>query len=274
VPGIAIARGLGAVARLAALAVHVTHAGRTTRIWGLIAEQAAVRGGRVSAADVCAAVVPGVQVTGAWLSAALDAQAGHLMQVTDEVSRLLAELQLTLGEGPLFDASVSGGPVLASDLADGDSAARWPAFAPAASQAGAAAVFVFPLAVGAIRAGVLGLYRDRPGALSDFQLGDALTFADTATILLLDGQDGASGTTGSGDGPAGQPTGLAAYRAEIDQATGMLTEQLGVNIADAFVRLRAYAYVNDLQLADVARDIVARRLRLFPDPDLSQGDQT
>ena len=164
------------------------------RVWGLIAEQAAVRGGRVSAADVCAAVVPGVQVTGAWLSAALDAQAGHLMQVTDEVSRQLAELQLTLGEGPLFDASVSGGPVLASDLTDGESGARWPAFAPAASQAGAAAVFAFPLVVGAIRAGVLGLYRDRPGSLSDFQLGDALTFADTATMLLLDAQERSRGS--------------------------------------------------------------------------------
>ena len=252
----------------------MTHERRLARVWGLIAEQAAVRGGRVSAADVCAAVVPGVQVTGAWLSAALDAQAGHLMQVTDEVSRELAELQLILGEGPLFDASVSGGPVLASDLSDGDSGARWPAFAPAATQAGAAAVFAFPLVIGAIRAGVLGLYRDRPGSLSDFQLGDALTFADSATMLLLDGQDGAGGATGPGDGPGGQPAGLASYRAEVDQATGMLTEQLGVSITDAFVRLRAYAYANDLQLADVARDIVARRLRLFPDPDLSQGDKT
>ena len=193
------------------------------------------------------------------------------MRVTDEVSRQLAELQLTLGEGPLFDASVSGGPVLASDLSDGDSRARWPAFAPAANKAGAAAVFAFPLVVGVIRAGVLGLYRDRPGSLSNFQLGDALIFADTATMLLLDAQDHA---TGPGDGPGGQPAGLASYRAEIDQATGMLTEQLGVNITDAFVRLRAYAYVNDLQLADVARDIVARRLRLFPDPDLFQGDET
>jgi hypothetical protein len=251
------------------LAVRVTHVRRLGRVWGLVAAQAAGRGGRVSAADVCAAAVPGVQVTGAWLSAAPDAQAGHLMQVTDEVSKQLAELQLTLGEGPLLDASASGGPVLASDLADGESEARWPAFTPAASQAGAAAVFAFPLVVGAIRAGVLGLYRDRPGPLSDFQLGDALTFADTATLLLLDAQDRAGAGTGPGDGPGGQPAGLASYRVEIDQATGMLTEQLGVNITDAFVRLRAYAYVNDLQLADVARDIVARRLRLFPDPDLS-----
>ena len=83
----------------------MTYIERRGRVWGLIAEQAAARAGRVSAADVCAAVVPGVQVTGAWLSAGLDAQAGHLVQVTDEVGRQLADLQLTLGEGPLLDAS-------------------------------------------------------------------------------------------------------------------------------------------------------------------------
>ena len=256
--GSAIARGLGAAARLA---VQVTYVQRRARVWGLVAERAAARGGRVSAADVCAAVVPGVQVTGAWLSAAPEAQAGHLMQVTDDVGRQLADLELTLGEGPLLDSSAAGGPVLASDLADGEWRARWPAFGPAASHAGAAAVFAFPLAVGAIRAGALGLYRNWPGPLSDFQLGDALVFADTATMLLLDARQGAS-------------CDLAWRRAEIDQATGMLTEQLGVSIADAFVRLRAYAYANDIQLADVARDIVARRLRLFPDPDLPLGDKT
>jgi len=196
------------------------------------------------------------------------------MRATDEVSGLLAELELTLGEGPGRDAAAASGPVLASDLGDEGAARRWPVFAAAACEAGAAAVFAFPLQVGAIQAGVMGLYRERPGPLSAFQLGDALVFADTATMLLLDAQDRAGAGTGPGDGPGGQPAGLASYRAEIDQAAGMLTEQLGVNITDAFVRLRAYAYVNDLQLADVARDIVARRLRLFPDPDLSKGDET
>jgi AmiR/NasT family two-component response regulator len=46
----------------------------------------------------------------------------------------------------------------------------------------------------------------------------------------------------------------------------MLTVQLGVTAGEAYVRLRAYAYANDQRLADVARDIVARRLRLDPDP--------
>jgi hypothetical protein len=221
----------------------------------------------VSAADACRAAVAAVDVTGAWLSAARGAEAGHLMRVTDTVSEQLAELQLTLGEGPSLDASAFGGPVLASDLGAAETAGRWPVFAAAALQAGAAAIFVFPLRIGAIRAGVMGLYRDRPGPLSAFQLGDALTFADTATMLLLDAQDQAAGSPAAATGPGGQPAGLALHRAEIDQATGILTEQLGTGIADAFARLRAYAYINDLPLTDVARDIVARRLRLGPDLD-------
>ena len=190
------------------------------------------------------------------------------MHATNEVSEQLAELEVTLGEGPGRDASTSGGPVLASDLAEMQAIRRWPVFAPAACQAGAAAIFAFPLRVGAIRAGVMSLYRERPGSLSAFQLGDALVFADTATLLLLEAQGQAAG----GLRPqAGQPADLALHRAEIDQATGMLTEQLGVGIADAFVRLRAYAYANDLRLTVVARDIVARRLRLRPEPDSSDG---
>jgi hypothetical protein len=230
----------------------------------LVAAQAVGHGGQVSAADACAAAVPAVGVTGAWLSAASGEDVGHVMRVTDAVAEQLAELQLTLGEGPSVEASASGGPALASDLGSSDSVGRWPVFAPAASHAGAAAVFVFPLRVGAIQAGVLGLYRARPGPLTDLQLGDALIFADTATLLLLDSQDDAGGGPKAAVG--GQPAGLALHRAEIDQATGMLTEQLGTSIADAFVRLRAYAYANDLRLNDVARDIVARRLRMRPDP--------
>jgi hypothetical protein len=241
---------------------------RPGRIWGLVAGQAASRGARVSAGDACAAAVVTVDVTGAWLNAGRGAEAGQLMHATNEVSEQLAELEVTLGEGPGRDASTSGGPVLASDLAEMQAVRRWPVFAPAACQAGAAAIFAFPLQVGAIRAGVMSLYRERPGSLSAFQLGDALVFADTATLLLLEAQGQAAG----GLRPqAGQPADLALHRAEIDQATGMLTEQLGVGIADAFVRLRAYAYVNDLRLTVVARDIVARRLRLHPEPDSSEG---
>jgi hypothetical protein len=244
---------------------------RQARVWGLVAAAAASRGRPVSAADACAAAVLAVEVSGAWLTAAVAGEAGHVMNVTDRTGEVLAELELTLGEGPARDAIDSGGPVLASNLSAAESAQRWPGFAPEALQAGVVAVFAFPLRIGAIRAGVMGLYRDRPGPLSDFHLGDALVFADTATLLLMERRDR---TAGDGwRGPGGQPEDLAAHRAEIDQATGMLTEQLGVGIADAFVRLRAYAFAHDLRLGEVARDIVARRLRLRPDSGSSVADE-
>lgn len=209
-----------------------------------------------------------VGVTGTWLTAGSGGRASHLIDVTDELSERLAELHLTLGEGPCQDASVSGGPVLASDLGEMEAASRWPVFAPAACRAGATAMFAFPLRVGAIRAGVMGMYRDRPGSLSALQLGDALILADAATLLLLDSQSRA--TVAVESSPGGQLADLTSHRIEIDQATGMVTEQLGVGIAEAFVRLRAYAYAHDRRLSDLASDIVARRLRLRADPDSSE----
>jgi hypothetical protein len=239
-------------------------ADRSALVWGLVADQASRRGGQVSVADVCAAAVEALPVSGAWVMAQRAAGAGHLMCVTDEVSEQLAELQMTLGEGPCLDVLTSGAPVLISDLDEGDAARRWPGFTPQACQAGAAAIFALPMQIGAIRAGALGLYRDRPGPLGTAQLGDALILADAATVVLLESQhlDGAAGA-----GPAGQPPDLARHRAEIDQATGMVSAQLDVAIGEAFVRLRAYAYAQERRLSEVARDIVARRLRLSPDPD-------
>jgi hypothetical protein len=198
------------------------------------------------------------------VTAASAPEPDFVMCVTDPVSEELAELQLTLGEGPEQDLMARAGPVLASDLADESAARRWPAFAAAAGQVGAAAVFAFPLTVGAIRAGTMGLYRSTPGPLTRADLGDSLLLSDAATMLLLDSvaTDGADGAAAGLDGHVPD---LALHRAEIDQATGMLTVQIGLPPAAAFARLRAYAYAEDRRLADVAADIVARRLRLYPE---------
>jgi hypothetical protein len=241
-------------------------ASRAETIWSLLAARAASRSAAASVADVCAVCVYTVGMSGAAVTVSGKSGPGHVMCVTDEVSEQIEELQLTFGEGPRVDASTDGGPVLVPDLGTADVAARWPAFGPAARLAGAAAVFALPLQIGAISVGVLGLYRRQPGPLSADQLGNALVFADTATVLMLDRADQAAGDREGGTGPGGQPWQLALRRAEIDQATGMLTEQLGVGMEEAFVRLRAYAYAQDRRLADVARDLVARTLRMGPAP--------
>ena len=248
-------------------------------LWGLIAAHAAAAGRRVAVADVCAVAVSSARAGGGWVAAASGRGPDFVICVTDLVSEQLAEMQLTLGEGPCHDVLATAAPVLAADLGDEPSNRRWPAFTPEARQLGAAAVYAFPLVIGAIRAGVMGLYRSSPGPLSGPlsgpQLRDCLLLADTATVLLLDGLGDGAGPAADGDGhgarPAGQPPELAAHRAEIDQATGMLTVQLGVGITAAFARLRAYAYTHDRRLADVAADIVARRLHLHPDATQNGG---
>ena len=58
-------------------------------------------------------------------------------------------------------------------------------------------------------------------------------------------------------------TQLAALtRTEVNQATGMLAAQLNIEPAMALVRLRAHAYTTGRTPSDVARDILAHRLRL------------
>jgi ANTAR domain/GAF domain len=237
---------------------------RAVVVWGQVAAHAAAQGRRVSVADVCAVAVSSAQLSGAWLVAARGGDPDFVMYVTDPVGEQLAELQLMLGEGPCHDVLASAAPVLAADLGDAEFSRRWPAFTPAARELGAGAVFAFPLIVGAIRAGVLGVYRGSPGPLPDRQLGDLLILADAATMMLLGSANG-DHQDGNGAGLDGQAPDLAVHRAEIDQATGMLTVQLDVPVAEAFARLRAYAYSQDRRLAEVAGDIVARRLRLHRD---------
>jgi len=231
-----------------------------------VAAHAAAHGRRVSDADVCAVAVSSAQLAGGWLAAARGGDPDFVMCVTGEVSEQLAELQLTLGEGPCHDVLATAAPVLAADLSDAEYFRRWPGFTPAARQLGAGAIFAFPLTVGAIRAGVLALYRGSPGPLPDRQLGDLLILADAATVMLLASAHGEAETE-NGAWLDGQARDLALHRTEIDQATGMLTVQLGVSAAQAFARLRAYAYSQDRRLADVAGDIVTRRLRLPRDQD-------
>ncbi|MFC7267308.1 GAF and ANTAR domain-containing protein, partial [Streptomyces lutosisoli] len=201
------------------------------------------------------------------------AAASHPLCSTDDISGQLEELQLTLGEGPCVDAFTQGSAVLTPDLLTGELQDHWAVFADAALEAGARAVFALPLQIGAISLGVLDLYANVPTVLDAGELADALAFADLATLLLLDTEVDETGPPAGGPLPEGGFEDLGAYRAEIDQATGILTVQLGVGIEEAFVRLRAHAYTQGRRLADVAADVVAHRLRFSPDTDPTRTDE-
>jgi hypothetical protein len=214
----------------------------------------------VSLAALCRAAVGALAVDGASVTAVSGPAVSEPLHATDELSARLEDLLVMTGEGPGTEDFLAGSPMLIPDLEP--VIERWPGFAPAAITAGARALFAFPLQTGVIRAGTLSLYRAKPGPLAPQQLADALVFADIALLLMLDAASGISGLAGY------EPLGsLSDSRAEVYQATGMVSVQLGGSMEEAFARLRAHAFATGRPLGDVAGDVVGRLLRFDPDPD-------
>ena len=197
-------------------------------------------------------------VSGAGVSLMTEAGNRGTVSASDDTAAHIEELQFSLGEGPCVDAFTTNAPVLVGDLNDPADAAsgRWPGFRDGAGEAGVRAIFAFPLHIGAIRLGVLDLYRDAPGELDLDDLTTALAIADAAALALLRyAADQAPQFTDD-------DTDRSSYRLEVHQATGMIRVQLGVSIQDAFVRLQAYAFSHARPISEVAADVVARRLRV------------
>lgn len=207
---------------------------------------------------MCAAEVP---VTGAGIIVMTESGPGAMLASTDGPARTMEELQFTLGEGPCLDASRSGRPVLQPTFAC-TAPKRWPGFAAGALEAGIRAIFAFPLQIGGIRVGVLDLYRNVEGILDSVELAEALAFADAATSVLLHLQE-----PPGLDGRAPDLAGLVEDRAEVHQATGMVSVQAALGLAEALVLLRAHSYAVERPIRDVARDVVARILRFAPEDD-------
>jgi hypothetical protein len=175
---------------------------------------------------------------------------------SDEVSHLIEDLQYTMGEGPCVDAYQQDRVVTEPDLAN-PVTPRWLAFTPRVLRAGVRAVFGFPLRVGTVRLGALNFYRDSPGSLSDGQHADALVIADVTARWVLEMQSGASSETVAAELEAG-----ADFHFTVHNAAGIVSVQEGISIAEALIRLRAFAFSQDRLLAEVAGDVIARRLRL------------
>jgi len=206
----------------------------------------------------CARALP---VTGVGLALMSDHGPVGTVAITDGVAGTMEDLQFTLGEGPCVECSTTGRPILQPDLAR-TGPGRWPGFSAGALEAGILAIFAFPLRMGGIRLGVLDLYRDRAGELSDSELTEALSFADAATAMLIHLQEDAV-LDESGVGAIA----VLEDRAEVHQATGMVSVQAGVGMAEALVRLRARAYSSDRPILELAREVLDHKVSFADECD-------
>jgi hypothetical protein len=179
---------------------------------------------------------------------------------SDPVEGVIEEAQFTLGEGPCIDAARQSAPIHEPDLA-GPGLLRWPIFSPPVVEAGVAAVFAIPLQVGSTHLGAMNFYRSVPGPLTHQQITDVLVIADLVAHTLIALQT---------DAPPGALAPALAdvpFRAQVHQATGMIAAQLNIDMAEALVRLRGFAYTQDRPIDEVAARVVVRTLRFDDQSD-------
>jgi GAF domain-containing protein len=228
------------------------------RLLRLLARLSADDGHPAGTTRLCMACAAVTDMTGAGIMLIAEDGPHGSICTTDAVSALIEDLQFTLGEGPCVDAHRDQRPVVEPDLAHPD-VSRWASFTPPVLASGARAVFGFPVSIGDMRVGALNLYRDRPGPLTDDQHADAVLIATIAARAIVGMQaDAEPGALG-----AELEVGTN-FQFVVHQAAGMVAVQLGVGVDEALLRLRAHAFITDRLVADVARDVVTRRLRFDP----------
>lgn len=203
--------------------------------------------------DVCRAAVISLSADGA--AASLFATGGaNLVLATDPIAAVLEREQQKLGEGPSLMAFASREPVIVRDLRGEDAQARWPSLARAVADMQVGRFLALPMSVGGIRLGVLSLYSTAGGPLPRRLLPAALLAADTAALAMLDAE-----SEYPSDVPLSEVGPVLDYR--VHQATGMVMGQTGLDAHDAFTRLRARAFSQDVPLRRVATDVISRRIR-------------
>ena len=199
-------------------------------------------------ADSCVEVF---DVAGAGLMLASPQGNLQVLASSSEPMRVLELLEEQADEGPCVDCYRSGRPVESFELDQAQS--RWPRFAPKAVEAGFGSVQALPMRLRDQSIGALNLFRVEKGPMPDEDVVAAQALADVATIAILQ-QRAAVDAQRLND----QLTEALNSRIVIEQAKGVVAEQAGVDMEEAFARLRRHARNHNLRLADVAQAVTTK----------------
>jgi GAF domain-containing protein len=170
----------------------------------------------------------------------------RLVASSSDTMRLVELFELQSREGPCLDAFRTGEPVGHENLLAGSG--RWPRFAAVAVEAGFQSALALPMRLRNITIGALNLFsaEQAPMAAADVLVARAL--ADLATISVLQHRASAEFQRVNE-----QLTRALTSRIVIEQAKGVVFERAGVDMSEAFARLRAYARAHNRRLTDVAQ---------------------
>jgi GAF domain-containing protein len=170
----------------------------------------------------------------------------RLVAASSESMRVVETFELQAQEGPCMDAFRSGELVVQENLASGSG--TWPRFATVAVEAGFRSALAIPLRLREKTIGALNLFSDQQNHMSSEDVTVARAFADLAAISVV--QHRASSQVQLVNEQLIQ---ALTSRVLIEQAKGVVFERAGVDMEEAFRRLRSYARSHNLLLTDVAR---------------------
>jgi GAF domain-containing protein len=172
----------------------------------------------------------------------------RVIGASDEQSNMLELFQLQNDQGPCLDSFRSGESVANSRL---DLDSPWPEFAAASLRAGLPSVCAIPLRLKNLTIGCLNMFSAKPLPLSDPEIALAQALADVATIAIV--QDLATRKAIIREGELQHALNS---RISIEQAKGIISASLGVDMKEAFRQLLAFARNNNRALTGVANDLV------------------
>jgi len=173
----------------------------------------------------------------------------NLVAASTEQTRLLELFQLQNQEGPCLDCYHSGQGVACADLTAAPQ--RWPQFATAAREQGFAAVQAVPMRLREQTLGALNLFRSSPDAIPTDATAIAQSFANVATISLLQVR-----ALRHSEMVTEQLQSALNSRLLIEQAKGILAERRHISLIQAFTLMRTYARNHNRLLSQVAQAII------------------
>lgn len=173
----------------------------------------------------------------------------RVMASSSSAMRVLELFEIQAEEGPCLDSFATGLPVVNQDLSTLNG--RWPLFTHEALEAGFRAVHALPMRLRGSVIGGLNLFHTEPGDLAQADVDAAQALADVATITILQHRAALEAQVLNA-----QLSHALNSRIVIEQAKGMLSERLGLNMERAFATLRNHARNHNLRLSDVAQSTI------------------
>lgn len=181
---------------------------------------------------------------------------GNLKFVTASNEQIVAleEFQERHQVGPCVAAFISQEPVIVEDIEEAD---HWPGYKEVATELGLGAAIGYPLSHNGARLGALNVYAAEPRKWKDDDIDVLGVFADMATAYLIRTAELAESRE-----LANQLHGALDSRVLIEQAKGVLANEHGISVDEAFGRLRCQSQDRNMKLTEVCRQVVNEGLRI------------